>query len=60
MANKHNISAGGVKKFVPKLSNKNKHVIHYRNLQLYIQLEMRLTKIHRVLNLHNLKNIHRF
>ena len=29
---KQNISVGGVKKLV-----KNKHVCHYRNLQLYLQ-----------------------
>ena len=29
MANKKNISASGVKKVLPKLSNKNKHVFHY-------------------------------
>ena len=38
-----------VKKIIPNLRNKTKYVLHYRNLQLYLSLEMKLTKIHRVL-----------
>ena len=37
------------KKIVQSLGNKDKYVLHYRNLQLYLQLGMRLTKIHQVL-----------
>ena len=38
-----------VKKLVPNLRNKQKFVIHYRNLQLYISLGMKITKLLRTL-----------
>ena len=38
-----------VEKLVPNLRNKERYVLHYRNLQLYLSLIMRLTKIHRAL-----------
>ena len=34
---------------VPNLGDKTNYVLHYRNLQLYLSLGMKLTKIHRVL-----------
>ena len=34
---------------IPNLSNKTNYVVHYRNLQLYLSLGIRLTKIHKVL-----------
>ena len=39
----------GVKKLIPNLGNKINYVVHYRNIQLYLSLGMKLTKIHRVL-----------
>ena len=36
-------------KLVPNLHNKDRYVLHYRNLQLYLSLGMRLTKVHRAL-----------
>ena len=38
-----------VKKLIPNLGNKAKYVLHYKNFQVYLSLEMKLTKIHRVL-----------
>ena len=38
-----------VQKLVPNLRNTDCHVLHYRNLQLYTSLGMRLTKVHRAL-----------
>ena len=49
IANKYGIKVGGVKKLVPNLRIKSKYVVHYKNLQLYLSLGMKLSKIHRVL-----------
>ena len=49
IADKYEIKVGDIKKLIPNLGNKNKYVVHYKNLQLYLSLEMKLTEIHRVL-----------
>ena len=48
IVNKYEINVGGVNKLVPNLRDKVKHIVHYRNLQLYLELRMKLIKIHRI------------
>ena len=54
IGNKYEIKVGDVKKLIPNLGNKTNYVVHYKNLQLYLSLRMKLTKIHRVLKHNNL------
>ena len=42
IANEYGIKIGGVKKLVPNLGNKSKYVFHYRNIQLYLSLGIKL------------------
>ena len=49
IADEYEIKVGDVEKLTPNLGNKSNYVLHYRNLQLYLSLGMKLTKIHRVL-----------
>ena len=54
IANEYKIKVSDVKKLIPNLGKKTKYVLHYRNLQLYLSLGMKLTKFNRVLNLNSL------
>ena len=46
---KYDISIGLVSKLVPTLRDKKEYVLHYRNLQLYLDLGLKIKKVHRVL-----------
>ena len=49
IVNEYGIKIGGVNKLVPDLGNKSTYVLYYKNLQLYLSLGMKLTKIHKIL-----------
>ena len=49
IADKYDIKVGDIKKLIPNLDNKTKYVVDYKNLQLYLSLGIKLTKIHRAL-----------
>ena len=49
IAKKYNISTGLVRKLIPTLRDKKEYVLHYRNLQLYLDLGLKIKKIRRVL-----------
>ena len=49
--NEYGIKIGGVNKLVPNLGNKSRYFLHYRNLQLYLSLEMKLVSVHKILRL---------
>ena len=51
IANEYEIKIAGVDKLIPNLGNKSKYVVHYRNLQLYLSLGMKLTKVNRILKI---------
>ena len=40
------MTIGKVEKLIPNLRDKEKYVLHYRNLQLYLKLGLKLKKIH--------------
>ena len=48
-ADLYKIPIGIVKKLVPNFFDKEKYVLHYKNLHLYLRLRLKLRKIHRVL-----------
>ena len=49
IADKYETKVGDIKKLIPNLGNEIKYVLHYRNLQLYLFLGMKLTKIQKML-----------
>ena len=55
IADLYNIPIGNVKKIVPNFFDKEKYVLHYHNLQLYLRIGIKTKKIHRVLEFQWLK-----
>ena len=49
MADEYGIKFGDVMRLIPNLGHKTNYLLHYKNIQLYLSLGMKLTKIHRVL-----------
>ena len=49
IADKYNMSIGLVNKLIPTLKDKKEYVLHYRNLKLYLDLGLKIKKVHRVL-----------
>ena len=49
IGDEYEIKVGDGKKLIPNVGNKTNYVVHYRNLQLYLSLGMKFTKIHRIL-----------
>ena len=49
IADLYNIPIGNVKKLEPNFFDKEKYVIHYENLWLYLRLRLKLKKIYHVL-----------
>ena len=46
----YNIPIVNVRKLVPKVFNKEKYVLHYENLRLYLRLGLKLKKYTRIRN----------
>ena len=49
IAEKYNISIGLVSKLIPTLRDKKEYVLNYYNLQLYLDLGLKIKKVHQVL-----------
>ena len=49
IAEKYEIKVGNVNKLIPNLGSKKKYVVHYKHLQLYVLLGIKVVKIHKVL-----------
>ena len=49
IASRYDIKVGQVNRLIPNLADKEGYVIHYRNLQLYLSLGMKLINVHRIL-----------
>ena len=46
IAEKYKISIGQVNKLIPTLKDKKKYVLHYWNLRQYLDLGLKIKKVH--------------
>ena len=46
-------------KLISNLMDKEKYIVHYRNLQLYLSLGMRIKKVYCVYHSKNIHGVHR-
>ena len=44
------VRIGNVEKLIPNLNNKTNYVVHYENLKLYENLDLKIAKIHKGIN----------
>ena len=51
IADLHNILIGHVKKLLPNFFDREKDVVYYENLQLYLRLGLKRKQMHRILEL---------
>ena len=49
IADEYGIKVGDIMKLIPNLGDKTNYALHYRYFQLYLSLEMKLSKIHKKL-----------
>ena len=49
IVDEYGIKVGGANKLVPNFSNNSRYVFHYRNLQLYLSLGVKLVSVHKIL-----------
>ena len=49
ISEKYKIPFGLVNKLIPTLNNKEEYIVHYRNLQLHMDLGLKVTKVYRAL-----------
>ena len=51
IANEFSIKVGGVNKLISNLGKKSKYILHYKLLQFYLSLRIKLVKVHKILKL---------
>ena len=50
IVDQYGIKVGDVKKLIPNIGDKVKYVVHYKNLEYYLSLGIKLVKVHKILS----------